>query len=457
MVEAVMYDFRLSEWFERGWTLQELLAPHCVVFVNQDWEVIGHKSPTGHQCPMSINLLSQAITEVTGIPLEVLSGFESRRDTVADSVKWAWAANRRTTKAEDVAYCLMGIFGVHMPLIYGEGEFNARKRLHQEIKKKAEEPKDVDFLLPIDPVQLGASSGVDRSLDVDRPSQSLPADPPWDIDQAANSSGADSNKTTSVEPIDVDMNDVDATNALTQRIEARRDAPFEHLCSKCQQVLFQPTSSTCNHTFCASCMLEPGNVDLVMVFQPLQLGGKGLGQALIENFGKTYSCPVCRTQAGFWRDDICDTQLQFTRPQEHAHRAELGTAADAAAGIITITIGNWHELVQTLHHRWSFFVKPDRTDIIKEVHMHLHESFAHPHQVIKTPPYMIHCKGWGYFTIVVYVILRAGFTWASKNAEHGPDGAPGSSLKLEWTVDFESYKGRGSQGKCRVKVRRAGI
>ena len=46
-----------------------------------------------------------------------------------------WAENRKTTRGEDRAYSLLGIFDVYMPLIYAEGEEKAFKRLQEEIDK----------------------------------------------------------------------------------------------------------------------------------------------------------------------------------------------------------------------------------------------------------------------------------------------------------------------------------
>lgn len=45
-----------------------------------------------------------------------------------------WAARRKTTRVEDIAYCLMGMFGIYMPMLYGEGE-RAFIRLQEEILK----------------------------------------------------------------------------------------------------------------------------------------------------------------------------------------------------------------------------------------------------------------------------------------------------------------------------------
>ncbi|RYO53180.1 hypothetical protein AA0113_g9296, partial [Alternaria arborescens] len=105
-----------SRWFKRGWTLQELLAPRSVEFFSEEGERLGDKKSLQH-----------LIHEVTGIPIEALSGSDLSEFDVAK--RFSWAANRQTTEEEDGAYCLFGIFGVHLPLIYGEGKDNALERL----------------------------------------------------------------------------------------------------------------------------------------------------------------------------------------------------------------------------------------------------------------------------------------------------------------------------------------
>jgi hypothetical protein len=105
-----------SRWFKRGWTLQELLAPRSVEFFSKEGERLGDKESLQH-----------LIYEVTGIPIEALSGSDLSGFDVAE--RFSWAANRQTTEEEDGAYCLFGIFGVHLPLIYGEGKDSALERL----------------------------------------------------------------------------------------------------------------------------------------------------------------------------------------------------------------------------------------------------------------------------------------------------------------------------------------
>ena len=141
--EAVLFDLRNREWFERGWTLQELLSPPCVVFVTHNWEIIGRKSPDDHPCSIMRDVLNGIAGEVVGIAQDVLCGFESRKDNIGKDVKMSWAANRQTTKPEDVAYYLLGIFDVHIAMIYGEGERHARRRVELEIRNKEREEQEL--------------------------------------------------------------------------------------------------------------------------------------------------------------------------------------------------------------------------------------------------------------------------------------------------------------------------
>lgn len=137
-------DFERSAWFERGWTLQELLAPKAVLFLNAAWEPIGlkssqdspmqvYKNPMFDLMPMS---MIDRLHKVTGIPRSVLRDFSYSSDLSVEE-KWSWLAGRETKLPEDMAYCMLGIFGVFMPLIYGEGAENARMRLDEEIQRQS--------------------------------------------------------------------------------------------------------------------------------------------------------------------------------------------------------------------------------------------------------------------------------------------------------------------------------
>lgn len=109
-----------SVWFTRRWTLQELLAPREMVFLNNTWSLMGSREDLCHE-----------IEKVTKIESSLLLG-QSRLDQFSIAKRMSWASTRETTRTEDRAYCLMGIFNVNMPLLYGEGD-NAFIRLQEEI------------------------------------------------------------------------------------------------------------------------------------------------------------------------------------------------------------------------------------------------------------------------------------------------------------------------------------
>ena len=115
-----------SRWFTRGWTLQELIAPANLHFYDQDWKPIGTKQGRTDQ-----------LEKITGIAEEILCAsqkgqLEETLDSVPVARKMSWASKRATTRVEDTAYCLLGVFGINLPLLYGEGE-RAFMRLQEEI------------------------------------------------------------------------------------------------------------------------------------------------------------------------------------------------------------------------------------------------------------------------------------------------------------------------------------
>ncbi|EIW61115.1 HET-domain-containing protein [Trametes versicolor FP-101664 SS1] len=114
--------FRRSRWHERGWTLQELIAPKNVVFLSRTWTFLGTK-----------NGLASTLEQVTRIDVDILTG-KAPVDSASVARRMSWAATRETTRVEDEAYSLLGIFGVHLSPIYGEGR-NAFLRLQEEILK----------------------------------------------------------------------------------------------------------------------------------------------------------------------------------------------------------------------------------------------------------------------------------------------------------------------------------
>ncbi|KAL8894451.1 MAG: hypothetical protein Q9207_008500 [Kuettlingeria erythrocarpa] len=117
---------RQSRWFSRGWTLQELLAPYDLEFYNKRWRSIGDKIGLAIQISSAAQINPQYITDWGSV----------RRASVA--TRMSWASGRNTTRLEDVAYCLMGLFEVNMPLLYGEGR-KAFLRLQHEIAKNSDD------------------------------------------------------------------------------------------------------------------------------------------------------------------------------------------------------------------------------------------------------------------------------------------------------------------------------
>jgi hypothetical protein len=123
--------FRESKWWTRGWTLQELLAPRLVLFYNASWTRLGKKLDSMFRGSSPTGSLNALITEITGIGIEYLNGY-NRSCNASIAEKMSWAALRQTTREEDVAYSLLGIFNVNMPLLYGE-KARAFHRLQEAI------------------------------------------------------------------------------------------------------------------------------------------------------------------------------------------------------------------------------------------------------------------------------------------------------------------------------------
>ncbi|KFA71531.1 hypothetical protein S40288_06837 [Stachybotrys chartarum IBT 40288] len=126
-------SFQSSRWFTRGWTLQELIAPRNVIFYSAEWKVIGTKSTMAVQ-----------LARITGIDRMCLQR-ERRLDEYSIAQRMAWAASRSTTRDEDMAYCLLGLFNIAMPLLYGEGGQRAFRRLQEEIIKSSDDHSILTF------------------------------------------------------------------------------------------------------------------------------------------------------------------------------------------------------------------------------------------------------------------------------------------------------------------------
>ncbi|KAK1755526.1 heterokaryon incompatibility protein-domain-containing protein [Echria macrotheca] len=122
---SLLVSFHESDWFTRGWTLQELIVPVEVEFLANDWSPIGTRSQ-----------MAPIITKACGVDAYALTpGVDLNWVSVAR--KMYWASRRTTTREEDLAYCLLGLFDVNMPLLYGEGGPRAFLRLQEEIVRRS--------------------------------------------------------------------------------------------------------------------------------------------------------------------------------------------------------------------------------------------------------------------------------------------------------------------------------
>ncbi|KAH8657892.1 hypothetical protein BX600DRAFT_468336 [Xylariales sp. PMI_506] len=153
-----------SRWFTRGWTLQELLAPRHVAFFDQSWTYIGCKTSSSWKTVQSPNEADQRflnlISRITNIPESVLQR-DTKLSDVSVARRMSWASHRQTTREEDLAYCLMGLFEVNLPIIYGEGLCKAFRRLQLEIMGQTTDQSIFAWdysVLASDPLAILASS-----------------------------------------------------------------------------------------------------------------------------------------------------------------------------------------------------------------------------------------------------------------------------------------------------------
>ncbi|KAK4160266.1 HET-domain-containing protein [Cladorrhinum sp. PSN259] len=138
-------DFSRSRWFTRGWTLQELIAPRAVSFFNNQWELIGHKQQAVSHPSYRARRARRAdevsiltiLRRITNIPLVVLD-CQTPPASISVATRMTWAAKRQTTRREDMAYCLLGLFNINMTMLYGEGD-RAFRRLQEEIIRTSDD------------------------------------------------------------------------------------------------------------------------------------------------------------------------------------------------------------------------------------------------------------------------------------------------------------------------------
>lgn len=113
-----------SRWFTRGWTLQEMIAPRELKFYDREWNIQGSKADR-----------LMELESITGVDAFVLQGGDDSLKLVSIARKMSWASKRNTSRAEDTAYCLLGLLGISMPMLYGEGS-RAFIRVQEELVKE---------------------------------------------------------------------------------------------------------------------------------------------------------------------------------------------------------------------------------------------------------------------------------------------------------------------------------
>ncbi|KAI6019985.1 hypothetical protein F5J12DRAFT_911477 [Pisolithus orientalis] len=134
-------SFTNSVWFKRGWTLQELLASPSVLFYMPDWTLYMDSASSNHKADVSV---LEKLRSATGIADGHLRNFRPGMDDARSRLQWASA--RRTTKPEDIAYSLFGIFDLHLPVLYGESAEKALGRLLAEIISQSGDVSVLDWV-----------------------------------------------------------------------------------------------------------------------------------------------------------------------------------------------------------------------------------------------------------------------------------------------------------------------
>ncbi|KAF4457380.1 putative beta transducin-like protein [Fusarium austroafricanum] len=159
-LDATDISFFASRWFTRGWTLQELIAPRNVDFFDRNWVRFGSRDihlldricqRTGiwpqlfeeARCSCPRGYPSPPVRDGVCTDCQRLDTLPQTLDSFAVSIKMSWASSRITTRKEDAAYCLLGLFNLNLPMLYGEGH-KAFLRLQEAIVRQS---KDQSLLL----------------------------------------------------------------------------------------------------------------------------------------------------------------------------------------------------------------------------------------------------------------------------------------------------------------------
>ncbi|KAI9653005.1 MAG: hypothetical protein M1821_007758 [Bathelium mastoideum] len=134
-LDALQSCLARSLWFTRGWTLQELIAPARVEFLSADWSSTAIATKSNQNRDVKFCRL---LSKITGVDMDVLRGIKPLA-TLEIAIRMSWASERVTTRPEDIAYCLLGLFDVSIPLLYGEGGKKAFIRLQEELMRNSDD------------------------------------------------------------------------------------------------------------------------------------------------------------------------------------------------------------------------------------------------------------------------------------------------------------------------------
>ncbi|KAL0945654.1 hypothetical protein HGRIS_014808 [Hohenbuehelia grisea] len=139
--KSMLDPHKKDDWFKRGWTLQELLAPPRMKFFNSDWTPttssqydIDRTTTLTRRVPE----FSVRLSAASGIyPVERLHNYVPGVEQAREVLHWASA--RQTTRPEDMAYCLIGLLNLELSVAYGEGYPTAFYRLQVEVMRRTED------------------------------------------------------------------------------------------------------------------------------------------------------------------------------------------------------------------------------------------------------------------------------------------------------------------------------
>jgi len=130
-----------SEWNTRGWTVPEFLASKAIRFYQKDWTLYLDDYSPNHK--ESVEIMDE-LEDATGIGARALVAFQPGMRDAREKLRWV--SMRVTTVPEDIAYSLFGVFGIQLPILYGENAQNALGRLLQEIIARSGDITALDWI-----------------------------------------------------------------------------------------------------------------------------------------------------------------------------------------------------------------------------------------------------------------------------------------------------------------------